>query len=134
MRLTDSDRSIGCGSHLDGQRLVIIGSNTSDGKYEMVVGTQILHVEGTEITVIAQAFNPGRNDWTDSLMQETMGWDNATGLQMTLNIDDNPPRGDLDFNDLIVVCSAEDDELATPINFLRPDLTIPEKFFKGERN
>jgi hypothetical protein len=48
----------------------------------------------------------------DSLIQEAMNWDNSTGLQVTLSADDNPPHGDLDFNDLVVLCSAENAPLA----------------------
>jgi hypothetical protein len=115
------------------QRIVISGSNAHDGPHPMVMGTVVQHVEGSAIDVIAQAFNPNINDWIDSLVQETVNWDNATGLQVTLNVDDNPPHGDLDFNDLVVLCTAENAELASPLSGPRPDLTIPERFFRGRR-
>lgn len=66
-------------------------------------------------------------------MQEVGNWDNASGLQVRLNIDDNPPNGDLDFNDLVVLCTAENDELASPLAGPRPDLTIPEQYFRRHR-
>jgi hypothetical protein len=56
--------------------------------------------------------------------------DNPTGLQVTLSADDNPPYGDLDFNDLVVLCTAENAPLASLLAGARPDLTIPERFFK----
>ena len=113
------------------QRIVVGGSVASDGDYEMVVGTTVPQVEGQSISVVAQAFNTNTNLWMDSLIQETMGWDNATGLQVTIGADDNPPNGDLDFNDLVVLCTAEDAELLSPLAGPRVDLTIPEKYFKG---
>ncbi len=115
------------------QRIFISGSNVHDGPHPMVLGTTIPHVEGNAINIIAQAFNPSLNVWIDSLIQETMNWDNSTGLQVTLSADDNPPHGDLDFNDLVVLCTAENAELASPLAGPRPDLTIPEKFFKGRK-
>jgi len=62
-----------------------------------------------------------------------MNWNNSTGLQITLSADDNPPHGDLDFNDLVVRCTAENSPLASPLADPRPDLTIPEKFFKWRK-
>ena len=115
------------------QRIVISGSDAHDGPHPMVVGTTVQHVEGSAFDVIAQAFNPNINNWIDSLVQETMNWDNATGLQVTLNVDDNPPHGDLDFNDLVVLCTAEDADLVSPLSGPRPDLTIPKKFYKGRK-
>ncbi len=114
------------------QRIVVAGSAASDGNYEMVVGTTVPHVEGQTISVVAQAFNTNTNLWLNSLIQETMDWDNATGLQVTFGADDNPPNGDLDFNDLVVLCTAEDAELSSPLAGPRVDLTIPEKYFRGE--
>jgi hypothetical protein len=73
--------------------------------------------------------NPSLNVWIDSLLQEAMNWDNATGLQVALSADDIPPHGDLDFNDFVVLCTAENDPLASLLAGPRPDLT-PEKFFK----
>ena len=112
------------------QRIVISGSNAHDGPHVMTLGDSIPHVEGNDINIIAQAFNPGTNTWIGSLVQEVMNWDNASGLQVRLNIDDNPPIGDLDFNDLVVLCTAENAELSSPLAGPRPDLTIPEQYFK----
>jgi hypothetical protein len=112
------------------QRIFISGSNAHDGPHPMVLGTTILHVEGNAINIIAQAFDPGLSVWIDSLIQEAMNWNNSTGLQVTLSADDNPPHGDLDFNDLVVLCTAENAELASPLAGPRPDLTIPEKYYR----
>lgn len=114
------------------QRIVISGSIAHDGSHVMTLGSQIPHVEGKNIEISAQALNPNSNAWVNSLMKEAMDWDNASGLQMRLNVDDNPPFGDLDFNDLVILCTAEDDELASPLAGPRPDLTIPEKYLKSD--
>ena len=112
------------------QRLVISGSNAHDGPHVMALNDVIPHVEGKEIKIISQAFNPVANVWVESLVQEIINWDNATGLQIILNMDDNPPNGDKDFNDLVVLCTAEDAELASPLAGPRPDHTIPERFYR----
>ena len=113
------------------QRIVISGSLAHDGAHVMTLGTSLAHVEGAAIEIAAQAFDPVSNTWVDSLMQQVMNWDNASGLQVRFNVDDNPPNGDLDFNDLVILCTAEDAELASPLAGPRPDLTIPEKYFRG---
>jgi hypothetical protein len=115
------------------QRIVISGSIAHDGPHVMTLWTSIAHVEGKDIEIAAQALSPNSNTWVNSLMQDVMNWDNASGLQVRLNVDDNPPNGDLDFNDLVVLCTAEDDELASPLAGPRPDLTIPERYFKSHR-
>ena len=115
------------------QRIVISGSAAHDGPHVMTLWASIAHVEGSEVQIVAQALNPVTNTWVTSLMQEVMSWDNATGLQVRLNIDDNPPSGDLDFNDLVVLCTAEDDDLASPLAGPRPDLTIPERYYRNHR-
>lgn len=112
------------------QRIVISGSNAQDGPHVMTLGDSISHVEGDDINIIAQAFNPGTNTWIDSLVQEEMNWENASGLQVRLGFDDNPPIGDLDFNDLVVLCLAENAQLSSPLVGPRPDLTIPERNFR----
>lgn len=112
------------------QRIVISGSNSHDGPHVMTLGDVIEHVEGTDIDIVAQAFDPGSNTWIDSLVQDVMSWDNASGLQVRLNVDDNPPMGDLDFNDLVVLCTAENAELSSPLAGPRPDLTIPERYYE----
>ena len=112
------------------QRIVISGSLAHDGAHVMTLGTSIAHIEGTDIEITAQALNPNSNIWVNSLMQDVMNWDNSSGLQVRLNVDDNPPNGDLDFNDLVILCTAEDAELASPLAGPRPDLTIPERYFK----
>ena len=112
------------------QRIVISGSLAHDGPHVMTLGTSIAHVEGKDIEIAAQAFNPISSTWVDSLMQDVMDWDNASGLQVRLNVDDDPPNGDLDFNDLVILCTAEDPELVSPLAGPRPDLTIPEEYFR----
>ena len=109
------------------QRVLIAGSTAHDGGHEMVVGTEILHVQGEEITVLPQAFDPAANVWIDSLQDERAEWDDTVALTVTIRADDNPAAADGDFNDLVVLCTAEDDDLVSPqAGVQRPDLTIPE--------
>lgn len=115
------------------QRVLISGSLAHDGGHVMVVGTEVQHVQGDEFTVTLQAFNPGANLWIDSLEQESYEWDEQIGLTLEIKADDNPPLGDHDFNDLVVLCIAEDDELKSPHTGPRPDLTIPEGYVRFER-
>jgi hypothetical protein len=116
------------------QGVLISGSQAHDGVHEMVVGSEIQHVEGDEVTVTPQALNPATNVWVDSLQEEQFAWDDQAGLTLTISADDNPPVGDLDFNDLKVLCIAEDAELVSPhAGLVRPDLTIPENLVNFDR-
>jgi hypothetical protein len=116
------------------QRILISGSSAHDGGHEMVIGTEILHVQGDEIVLTPQAFDPVANDWIDSLQEERAAWDDAVGMTVTIFADDNPAAADGDFNDLVVLCVAEDPELGSPLaGFPRPDLTIPEGMVSFKR-
>lgn len=109
------------------QRVLILGSEAHDGGHVMVLGSEIAHVAGDGFTVTPQALNPGTGAWIDSLEEDRYAWDDAAGMTLTIFADDNPPAGDLDFNDLVVLCVAEDADLASPnAGIVRPDLTIPE--------
>lgn len=108
------------------QRILIAGSTAHDGGHEMVLGDEIPNVQGDEMTLTPQAFNPALGDWIDSLQEERAAWDDAVGMTITVFADDNPPGGDRDFNDFVVLCLPEDPDLVTPLRFPRPDLTIPE--------
>lgn len=99
----------------------------------MFVGTEIPHVEGDEIVITPHAFDPSTSVWVASLEQEGYDWDDNVGITLTISADDNPPNGDGDFNDLVVLCIAEDDELVSPYAGIpRPDLTIPEQLVRFE--
>jgi hypothetical protein len=116
------------------QGISISGSRSHDGIHTMVVGTDIQHIEGEAIVITPQAFNPASNVWIQSLEQEQYKWDDKVGMTLTIFADDNPPAGDLDFNDLVVLCTAEDDELVSPhAGRHRPDLTIPEGLVRFPR-
>jgi hypothetical protein len=108
------------------QRILISGSTAHDGGHEMVVGDEIQHVQGDEMTLTPQAFDPTLGDWIDSLQEERAAWDDAVGMTITIFADDNPAAADGDFNDLVVLCLPEDPDLLTPHTFPRPDLTSPE--------
>jgi hypothetical protein len=115
------------------QGVRITGSLAHDGDHVMLLGSELPHVEGGSFTVTPQALNPATNVWIDSLEQEQFGWDDQVGLTLTISADDNPP-GDLDFNDLVLLCLAEDDALVSPnAGIVRPDLTIPENLVDFER-
>lgn len=113
------------------QGISIVGSLSHDGIYEMDVGTTIEHIEGDAITITLMAFNPAPGFWVESLEREVYQWDDAVGMTLTLSADDNPP-GDLDFNDLVVACTCERGDMASPhAGVPRPDLTIPEQLLRG---
>lgn len=114
------------------QGVRIIGSLAHDGDHVMGLGSELQHVEGASFTVTPQALNPSTNVWVTSLEQEQFGWDDQSGLTLTLSADDSPP-GDFDFNDLVLLCLAEDDALVSPnAGVVRPDLTIPESLVNFE--
>ncbi len=113
------------------QRITIAGSVANNGPVEMVIGTTVVDVVGNPIVVTAQAFNPNTNTWIESLVRESMNWTASDGVQVQIEVDDNPPHGDLDFNDLVVLCTSKDPQLASPIAGPRPDLTLPEGFVRG---
>ena len=108
------------------QRILIAGSTAHDGGHEMVLGDEVPNVQGDEMTLTPQAFNPGLGDWIESLQEERAAWADAVGMTITIFADDNPPAGDRDFNDFVVLCLPQDPELITSHTFPRPDLTIPE--------
>lgn len=114
------------------QRILISGSATHDGGHETVVGDVIQGVQGEEMVITPQAFDPGLGDWIDSLQEERAAWDDAVGMTITILADDNPSAADGDFNDLVVLCLPEDPDLQTPHTFPRPDLTIPESMVRFE--
>ena len=107
------------------QGILISGSNAHDGIHAMVVGDEIHGVQGDEMTLTPQALNPAIG-WVDSLQEERAAWHDVMGMTITIAADDNPPFGDEDFNDLVVLCLPEDPDLQTPHTFPRPDLTIPK--------
>lgn len=109
------------------QGILISGSTAHDGIHELTIGDEINGVQGEEMVLTPQAFNPALGDWVDDLQEERAAWDDAVGMTLTIFADDNPPLGDRDFNDLVVLCLPEDPDLQTPHTFPRPDLTIPEK-------
>lgn len=113
------------------QGIAISGSMIHDGIHVMAIGTVIGNVEGESFRVEPKAFNPATNTWVDSLSRDEMSWDAEFGVVVTIFADDNPPMGDGDFNDLVILCISQDDELQSPISgFPRLDLSIPEQFIR----
>lgn len=110
------------------QQIQISGSSGYDGVYLAVPGFTLPYVDG-EMEITAQAYNPASGVWIDSLMQSTLAWSNTSGLEMQICVDDNPPDGDLDFNDVVLLCTTADPELTSPLAGPRPDLSIPERYY-----
>ena len=108
------------------QGVRISGSLAHDGPHVLDVGDEIVGVEGEKIVVTLAAVDPAFNTWVDSLEQQQAAWDDAIGLTVTLFADDNPPNGDLDFNDLVVFCEPLEGDFVSPhAGQQRPDLSIP---------
>ena len=64
----------------------------------------------------------------ESLVRESMNWTASDGVQVQIEVDDNPPHGDLDFNDMVVFCEPLEGDFVSPHAVQqRPDLTIPEE-------
>jgi hypothetical protein len=115
------------------QGIQITGSTSNDGIYSLNVGDVISDVDGVDMTLTAKYLDGNTGSWNDSLQQDTWTWDDSLGMTLTIYADDNPPAGDLDFNDLVVVCEPQDPELISPhAGFTRPDLRIPESKVKWE--
>jgi hypothetical protein len=113
------------------QRIIISGSNNADGVYGMVVGSVIPNVQGIDMQIQTQAFNPGLGQWVDSFQLDRMSWDAVKGIVITIAADDRTDAPDLDFDDLIVECVSSDRELSVPpLNNPPLDLTIPEQYVK----
>ena len=111
------------------QRLLITGSTTADGAYPMLVGTVVAGITGVEVDVRPQAFNPVVGHWVDSLQRESMSWDPVAGVVVTISADDQTDAPDLDYDDLVVVCTTSDPELVPPPLEGPPlDLTVPEHY------
>jgi hypothetical protein len=113
------------------QRVVITGSDASDGAHPMVVGTVIPAVRGVDFDVKTQALNPGTGVWLDSFQIDVMSWDPVKGVVVTISSDDRTATPDRDFNDLVVECTSSDPALLPP-RYVGPrlDLSIPEKYVR----
>lgn len=113
------------------QQGVSITGSSNDGVHALTPGAEI-DIESEAFVVTAQALDPATT-WIDSLQYDVYAWDDTVGMTVTISADDNPPHGDLDFNDLVVVCLPRDDELVSPhVGLARPDLTIPEQYVRFE--
>jgi hypothetical protein len=108
------------------QGMLVAGSDHADGLHVMNVGDSF-DLTGDDTTLTLQYHNADTDEWHDSLMKDQFTWSDQQGMTVTISGDDNPPIGDLDFNDLVVVGVALDPELASPHAGLpRPELTVPE--------
>ncbi len=109
------------------QGMLVAGSDNGDGLHPMDVGDSF-DVTGDEMTLVPQYLNADTGEWGNSLTKDQFAWSDQQGLTVTIYGDDNPPWGDLDFNDLIVVGTALDPELTSPhAGVTRPGLTVPKE-------
>ena len=108
------------------QGVLVSGAGLGDGLHPMNVGDSF-EVTGDDIDLILQYHDADTNEWHESLMTDRFAWSDQQGMTVTISGDDNPPLGDLDFNDLVVVGVALDPELTSPhAGLIRPELTVPE--------
>lgn len=109
------------------QGILVAGSDIGDGLHPMNVGNSF-DLTGDDMTLIPQYHNADTDEWHDSLTKDQFAWSDQQGMTVTIFGDDNPPLGDLDFNDLIVVGVALDPELTSPhAGLTRPELTVPKE-------
>lgn len=108
------------------QGVLVGGSDSSDGLHPMEVGDSF-DVTGEVVTLTLRYHDADTGEWGDSLMKDQFAWSDDQGMTVTISADDNPPLGDLDFNDLVVLGVALDPELTSPhAGVARPELTVPE--------
>jgi len=113
------------------QGISITGSAAHNGIFELLPGDELNNVRGSSINIEIWYFDPTFNDWKKSLQREHFEWKDEIGLTLTIAGDDNVGSGDYDFDDFVVLCVPEDDILKTPIEFPRPDFTIPKEYIAG---
>lgn len=95
------------------QRVVISGSQGSDGDYPGTRGTVIGDVTGEEWSVALEWRNAtAGGEWQPSGVRREAGFTLQDGLFVTLGADDGPEGGrDGDFNDLVVRLINQDPNL-----------------------
>lgn len=109
------------------QAVRISNSNGANGIYQAAAGQEIGRFRGDNLEVTPMHLDPAVGRWAESLAEAKAEWDDLVGLVVTIFADDNPPNGDLDFDDLVIRCVPLDVELTSPnAGGQRLDLTIPE--------
>lgn len=112
------------------QRIVITGSDASDGVYPGVVGTFLPSVSGTEWTLTLEWNDNAGSGWQSSDIRRVASYAVDEGLAVRLGADDNYDAfQDYDYDDLIVLCLSLDAE-TNPYPPSPPpyDFTLPENW------
>jgi len=87
------------------QRFVISGSDSADGTYDGIVGSPSVHVSGSQWTLTVQHNPTGPISWSPSA--ERLGTPYLAGDQLKFDIRSNDAGGDADYNDLVLTCTMQ---------------------------
>ena len=110
------------------ERLVIRGSDASDGDYAAAPGTGPGTVSGWGWTLDLEWNDNAGSGWQASGVQRSASYTAADGLVVTLGADDNYPHlRDGDFDDVVITCHSVDPD-HTPLHpVVNPyDFTVPK--------
>jgi hypothetical protein len=81
---TDTDRQ---------NRLVIAGSDTTDGSYDKAIGTDLeLSITGELWSADVQSLNPDTQEWESRPVRRTMRYDAKDGITVRLESAGGPPN------------------------------------------
>lgn len=111
------------------QRIVITGTDASDGDYPATPGGGPGPVSGTRWTLHAEWNDNASSGWQPGALRRTAAYTLADGLTVTIGIDDNADAvRDHDYNDVVVVATSRNPD-HTPLHPLAAplDFTVPEE-------
>lgn len=117
------------------ERLVISGSDTSDGAYTALPGTGPGTVRGTRWSIELEWNDNVGSGWQPSDVRRSARFTVGEGLVVDLGADDNFPNvRDGDYNDVVVTCRSENPE-HTPLHpVMNPyDFSLPKEVFERFR-
>ena len=113
-----------------GQRLIIEGSDASDGQYLGDAATPPVVVNGRRWSIRFEWIDATASGWRDSAVRRTSAtFASDKGLLVFLGVDDNLPEArDNDFNDVVMQCQSLDPALNPWVPLANPyEFTLPPK-------
>ena len=116
------------------ERLVISGSDASDGAYPGLVGVGLANVQGERWTLALQWNDNAGSGWQQSGIRRKARYTQTEGFVVSLGADDNVASAqDFDFNDLVVELRYNEPRLnPQPPVQNSFDFTITKDMLKGK--